>query len=483
MSDKIERAVAATALIKPDTIPEIILEVDPAEFTNAKYGRVVAACSRLQTEGESVDYFTVSHMLEMTGELARFGGISFLTDLASDAPNAANARSYARQVAQAARGRRIQRQVKEAAERLENGTQPEAVSSDLVSRLQQVQHGTESANLADIVRQIEAENIARTSRYIGLPAAKPWNSFADSFDGLRGFSIIGADANAGKTVSLVGLTIALLRENPDLRVIFASLDDSQRMIIENIATALSWDSYPVNSALYKSAGVAHRRGVVTRNNIRRASSDEPFNEARREAFKLLVEWAESRLIVMDATEIRDAGHLEAIVAAESRKGPTALIIDSMLQLPMAEEHESIRVLNVERAMTIKRMTVRYDVATIASVELRKPSAANAKPRDLQNPPTPADLLETSKLSYVADSISMLYAYDYDEGRESDEPRIVFDISKNKLAGFRGKLAGRFHRAAGVIDHIQEIKAGENDANGSGQTKRSPHNGSAASIVS
>lgn len=95
-----EEALIGAMLLSAAARDTAVEEVRPEHFYKPAHGDIFAAIARLHAKREPVDPITVSHAMEQDGTLSHIGGSGTLVALVSIAPAAANAKRYARVVAE-----------------------------------------------------------------------------------------------------------------------------------------------------------------------------------------------------------------------------------------------------------------------------------------------------------------------------------------------------------------------------------------------
>jgi replicative DNA helicase len=102
-----ERAVLGGILADKRKIADVATIVRREDFFYEPHGEIFEACLQLESALRPVDTLTLAEELKIRGTLAQVGGITYLSDLDTAAPSAANATEYARIVADKALRRRL----------------------------------------------------------------------------------------------------------------------------------------------------------------------------------------------------------------------------------------------------------------------------------------------------------------------------------------------------------------------------------------
>ncbi|OYD07942.1 replicative DNA helicase [Paludifilum halophilum] len=110
-----EQAVLGAVLIEPSVLVTVTERVRPEDFYRQAHQRLFQVMIDLSEEGQPVDLVTLTSELQNRKSLEETGGVSYLTDLASAVPTAANVEYYARIVEEKAILRRLIRTATEIA--------------------------------------------------------------------------------------------------------------------------------------------------------------------------------------------------------------------------------------------------------------------------------------------------------------------------------------------------------------------------------
>ncbi|AKK12129.1 replicative DNA helicase [Corynebacterium uterequi] len=102
-----EMGVLGAMLLSPHTVLEVIDGLSPGDFYFPAHQLIYEAMLALYSDGTDIDPLIVSGRLDRRNELERAGGASYLHTLMSSVPTAANARYYAKIVAEKAVLRRL----------------------------------------------------------------------------------------------------------------------------------------------------------------------------------------------------------------------------------------------------------------------------------------------------------------------------------------------------------------------------------------
>lgn len=257
---------------------------------------------------------------------------------------------------------------------------------------------------------------------IGLPLTN-FKQIADYTDGIQpGFYIVAAEANVGKTAFITNLCLDLLDTNPDIQVIYFSLDDSTRSTINRLLSIKTHCSI---------------------NSLRRKIDDKSLDATVEKGRSELIDLAQKeRIRFYDLGDVTKIEEVESIIS--NNKHPQKVVfIDGVYNLQVGSS-ETIRVENIKRAQTIKEIVDKNKLPLIATGELRKKSKDDSKDKK----PTLHDLNETGKYSYNANVVWLLSFKNADKNEKSIIVELEF--AKNKLSDFKGSIDLNFIREKGII---------------------------------
>lgn len=241
----------------------------------------------------------------------------------------------------------------------------------------------------------------------------------EKIDGVQpGLYLIGAETNIGKTNVLINFFLDAIRGGK--KGLFVSLDDPAETIINRLTALL----------MYITAAKKENSGIQL-NRIKKRIDNPVVSELKNKAVDELISLAEhERFKVMDIAQIQTGNGLACTVTGLK---PDIVMVDALYNLEIEagvigrEEH-------ILRANLLKKIATDNKLPVFTTAEIRKQTGTGkTKFRDSKNPPTLDDIMETVKFAYNADLVAMLYPKTW------NETPLIFDIQKNKLAGFKGKI--------------------------------------------
>ncbi|AWB84896.1 replicative DNA helicase [Corynebacterium liangguodongii] len=98
--ERAERGVIGAMLLSPDTVIDVIDQLDDGDFYYPAHQRIFRAIIELYSDGSHIDVLIVAGRLDRLGQLESVGGAPYLHTLISEVPTAANARYYAQIVSE-----------------------------------------------------------------------------------------------------------------------------------------------------------------------------------------------------------------------------------------------------------------------------------------------------------------------------------------------------------------------------------------------
>lgn len=115
-----EQHVIGGLLLNPMAVDKVGDILTARDFSSRNHGRIYSAVADLAANGEGIDVFTVSDLLEKRGELNAVGGLAKLGEMVKSVPGTANIEHYARVVRNASLERQLLAATSEIAELVRN---------------------------------------------------------------------------------------------------------------------------------------------------------------------------------------------------------------------------------------------------------------------------------------------------------------------------------------------------------------------------
>ena len=266
------------------------------------------------------------------------------------------------------------------------------------------------------------------NKLLGLPLTK-FKELAGHVDGLQpGFYLLGAESNIGKTAVLTNMCLDVLETNPDVTVIYFSLDDQRMYTVKRFLSIMT--QLNTNDASKKQTDPVKAKNL---------------NFARKSLVGLV---RSGRLIVKDIEQVSNVEQIKAEIKQVSDKSKLVVFIDGLYNLEVGEKSRGgIREENIERARQVKQLVDIYRIPILTTGELRKKTKEEGKDKA----PTVHDLMETGKFAYNANVVWLLYGKV--EELKGVQPALTLEYVKNKLSDFKGIQNLEFIRATGTMKEI------------------------------
>ncbi len=288
---------------------------------------------------------------------------------------------------------------------------------------------TPAVDFSEILRkQFDLDDTRDHTKLLGFNLSK-FKELAQHCDGIQpGFYLLGAESNVGKTAVLTNMTLDLLDTNPEVRVLYYSLDDA------SLYTA------------YRFLGILTGQSI---NQVRKGIQKGKLQPGREKLLSLV---DEKRLIVKDIGEINNIEQLKQDIESITDHSNIVVVIDGLYNLEVGDRFKGgIREENIERARQIKELVDIYRIPVLTTGELRKKTKEEGKDKA----PTVHDLMETGKFAYNANVVWLLYGKVNE--LKSDEPALTLEYVKNKLSDYKGEQTLIFTRGTGTMRELPSMK--------------------------
>ena len=291
-------------------------------------------------------------------------------------------------------------------------------------------------SFADQLRkQFDFDDNRDPNNLLGFPLTI-FAQLAGYTDGIQpGFYHLAAETNVGKTAVLTSLTLDLLETNPDVSVLYFSLDDSKLYTI------------------YRFLSILTKAEINRVRKPKKLSQIENISlEKNREYILNLID--SRRLRLLDLSDVTHIDDVERELKGRTDLDKFVVFIDGLYNLSVSTDARGIREENIERAQRIKALVDTFHVPVISTGELRKKTVEIKKDKH----PTIHDLMETGKFAYNANVVWLLYA-DKADDLQSSKPVLQLEFAKNKLSDYKGIVEIEFDRSKGVVTEYSPLHFG------------------------
>lgn len=278
---------------------------------------------------------------------------------------------------------------------------------------------------SELRERFEIDDKRDPNKPLGFPLTK-FKELSEHTDGIQpGFYHLAAESNIGKTAVFTNLALDLLETNPDLSIMYFSLDDSRRYTAYRFLSILS---------------------QLHINKIQKPKIDPTnFNKIVDARNKFLDLVDTGRLLVKDLGDITHIDQLQSIITGFNDLSKLVVFVDGLYNLEVtAEGNQGIRIENIERAQKVKQIVDAYKIPLLSTGELRKKMKNEGK----KTKPTLHDLMETGKYAYNANVVWLLSSHTVDPLTNVDT--LSLEFAKNKLSDFKGEQYLVFDRPTGTI---------------------------------
>ncbi len=285
-----------------------------------------------------------------------------------------------------------------------------------------------------MMKRFNIDDTRDPNKLLGYPLTK-FNQLAEHIDGVQpGLYFIGAEPNIGKTALLMNLTLDMIDTNPDVSVIYFSLDDDRTKIAYRLLSILC-DLHI--KEVRRGTNIAVNRNLIT--------------EKRKVLIDLLVS---GRLMIPDLVDVNHIEHLQKFLN-ENNKENLIVCIDGLYNLDIPGK-DGIRVENIGRANAVKYIVDKLGIPIFVTGELRKKMKGEGKDKK----PTIDDLMESGKYAYNASVVWILYNEDNDD-LNFHKPVLNLEYCKNKVSEYKGVQKIVFARNSGIITEVANTNASTN----------------------
>jgi replicative DNA helicase len=406
-----EQAVLGGLLLEPTAWTRVTGHVEEADFLRSDHRLIWRAIQTLHEQGRPFDAVTVAEWFEAQGLAERVGGGSYLIELASTTPGAANAEAYADIVHDKAVLRRL---IEFGSGLVNDAFEPHGRdSADLIARAQQgviellprQRNGWQQPRAGlqawydDLVARYQ-----RDGAMIGL--ATPWRDLNAATGGLQPeeLTLVAARPSMGKSV--FGLNLAIFAAMAGLHVALVSLE--------------------------MSAFQLYRRGVaalakVPHNWLRRPGGNDELWQRTHTAMQRL---RELPLSIDDSSDLSVAEVMMRARALHLERPVELLVVDHVHDFRINAREARFEVGKI--AQGLKTLAKEFHCPVVGLAQLNRSLNARVDKR-----PTLADLRESGELEQKADLIVFLHREDY-----YDRNTHLQDVVELHLAKGRDLRAGQ-----------------------------------------
>ena len=401
-----EQGVLGAMLMSPNTVMEVIEELDPEDFYYPAHSLIYEAMLDLYANGENIDPVIVSDRLNRFNNQERAGGPVYLHTLISTVPTAANALYYAEIVAEKA----VLRKLVDAGTRVVqlgySGTEDAEVASVIDRAQQEVfavaqKRKTEDYQaLSDLIKPT-VDELAALERVGGLESGVP-TGFIDLDKITNGLHagqmiIVAARPGVGKSTLAMDFMRSCSIENGKTSVIF-SLEMSASEIVMRLLSA---------------------EAEIQLTDMRAGKMDERAWEKLTDKLNTV---QNAPIFIDDSPNLTMMEIRSKARKLKQQHGLDLLVLDYLQLMSSGKRVESRQQEVSEFSRQLKLLAKELEVPVVAISQLNRGPEARTDKR-----PQLADLRESGSLEQDADMVMLLYrpdSQDRDDSRAGEADIIL-----------------------------------------------------------
>ncbi|GEO67607.1 replicative DNA helicase [Levilactobacillus spicheri] len=392
-----EKAVLGAIFLSTDALVDALEYLTPEDFYRREHQIIFQAMIDLNDRDEAIDAVTISDRLTAKNELDDVGGVSYIAELASSVPTAANATYYAKIVQNKAVLRRL---IQTATNIVTQGYQEDG--TDVNELLDNAERDIMN------VAEMRSQSGFKTIRDVLNQTFEDINELAEKGDAITGLSTGYAELDK-MTTGLHDDELMILAARPAVGKTAFALN-----IAQNVGTKTD-KTVAIFSLEMSAESLVNRmlcaEGSIDANHLRtgQLSEDEWQN-----LIVAMGSLAKASIYIDDT-----AGNKITEIRAKCRrlakeKQNLGLIVIDYLQLIEGTNHESRQQEVSDISRQLKKLAKELHVPVIALSQLSRGVEQRQDKR-----PVLSDIRESGSIEQDADIVSFLYRDDYYE-REGDD---------------------------------------------------------------
>jgi replicative DNA helicase len=317
-----EQSVLGAILLENDALPKAIELLTPEDFYREPHRKIFNTMIELFEKNEAVDLITVTETLTRKNELDPAGGVTYLANLASHVPTAANVRYHSKIVKEKALLRALLRSTTEIASKVyESSLEAEELvdyAERIIFAISDRRTKTSFFSLKEVIKssfEMIEHLYDKKETITGIPSG-----FTDLDELTTGFQpgdfiVIGGRPSMGKTA--LGLNIAqhVGREMKEPVALFSLEMSKEQLAMRMLCSEAKVDSNSVRKGIFSKEDWRRLTGAAGR--LAEApifiddSSDISVLEMRAKARRLKTEHSALSLVVVDYLQLmRGRGSFE-----------------------------------------------------------------------------------------------------------------------------------------------------------------------------
>lgn len=373
--------LGATLVHGADVLDRIEGELQPADFYKHVHRLIYGAMQRLQAIGKPVDVGTVSHELEVSGELGAVGGLSYLVELTDQAPFAANAPRWAEMIRDNSQRRGLQQAAValHAVSGNPEGKSPEEIGEAALSAIAAIldRSNTEPTPL----QQEGMEVMQDVDRRRAAGALAGLSTGFSGFDAMTGglepgqLVILAARPSVGKSVAACNIAAHVAAAGKP--ALFCTLEMTKREIAARMLAALSG---------------------VTVQAMRAGTNDPQHWSAMSAGVEAFGRWP----LFLDDRPAVKVDYVRAKARRLQRSRGLELIVVDYLQLMTGKgDNRAQEVGSISRGLKSLAKELRVPIVALAQLNRGTENRTDRRP-------TLSDLRDSGEIEQDADIVAMLH---------------------------------------------------------------------------
>lgn len=403
-----EQAVIGAILLDPESFSTAAERLTPTDFYRTSHQVIFEAMAELFEKGEPIDLVTVTTLLANNNKLEVAGGVTYLTDLASSVPTAANIDYYSKIVEEKALLRRLIQ-----------------TATNIVT-----QSYTREDEVEDVLDEAERSILEVASRK-NVRAFKPIKDvLIDVYDNIERLHHAKDDVTGIPTGYRDLDRITSGFQKNDLIIIAARPSMGKTAFALNIAqnVAINTNEIVAIFSLEMGAEQLVQRMLCAEGNIdsQRLRTGKLEQEDWSKLTMAMGSLSHAGIFIDDSPGIRVADIRSKCRRLKQEHGLGLVIIDYLQLIQGSDRMRENRQQEVsEISRSLKALARELEVPVIALSQLSRSVESRQDKR-----PMMSDLRESGSIEQDADIVGFLYREDYYD-QESDNQNIEIIISKQR----------------------------------------------------
>ncbi len=434
---EIEQSVLGGLMLEQEAWDEISDIINVEDFYKPAHRKIFNVIRELNHKNQASDLLTVSNLLIKAGELEQVGGPSYLAELVSQTPSAANIISHAKIIADKSTTRKLISVGQTIADTgySEDFEDIQSYIDTAESNIFNVAQDNLSGGLVgagDLVKsslkKLE-ELYGSQDEVTGVPSG-----FAELDNLTAGFqpgemTIIAARPSMGKTAFSLNLILnACLKEKK--KVAYFSVEMAKEQVMTRLLAIAA---------------------KIQLSDLRVGSIDE---RAWPRLINTAAALSETQIFIDDTSGISPFDIRSKLRRMSSKVGVDMVIIDYLQLMSLKQKVDSREREVAEISKTLKAIAKEFKVPVIALAQLNRGVEGRTDRR-----PMLSDLRESGSIEQDADIIMMLYREDYYDRDNPDIKGIAEIIVGKQRNGPTGNVRLKWIPEYGIFDNLTERNLG------------------------